>query len=56
MFPLGCLPLWGREGVTFLTVEGKERTTENNFTKARPTEKMVFPSDSTVHESGLSYP
>jgi hypothetical protein len=31
MLPLGCLPLWGREGVTFLIAAEKRRTMEKSI-------------------------
>jgi len=51
MLPLGCLPLWGREGVTLLAVAENKRTTgKRGFQQYRKKEKI------RSHFSSISAP
>ncbi len=36
MLPLGCLPLWGREGVTLITTTGDSQTTHKSRISTEP--------------------
>jgi hypothetical protein len=43
MLPLGCLPLWGREGVTLLAAaENKRITGKRGFQQSQKFNKIIF--------------
>jgi hypothetical protein len=43
MLPLGCLPLWGREGITLLSAaENKRITGKRGFQQSRDNTKNFY--------------